>query len=133
MDDEASILSERVMTRWEALEACEKIFHGTRVRVSADNVGLARHPDGLELVWIGEPLRQEFAAWRYGDQFGRRRKRQTLVGVGIAAVFGGVIVGGAVTGIISGAVLGQSGIVTTPGSTGAHSGRCVRTTAGSSN
>ena len=73
MDDEASILSERVMTRWEALEACEKIFHGTRVRVSADNVGLARHPDGLELVWIGEPLRQEFAAWTSSAVVGNAR------------------------------------------------------------
>ena len=93
--------------RWEAVEACERIFRGTRVRVSTDNVGLARHPEGLELVRIGEPLRQEFAAWRYGDQFGRRRKRKILVGVGVAAVFGGVIIGGAATGIISGVALSQ--------------------------
>jgi hypothetical protein len=95
--------------RWEAVEMCEKLFRGTRVRVSTDNVGLARHPEGLELVRIGEPLRQEFAAWRYGDQFGRRRKRQILIGVGAAAVFGGVVIGGALTGVISGAVLAQSG------------------------
>ena len=31
--------------------------------------------EGLELVRIGEPLRPEIAAWRYGDQFGRRRRR----------------------------------------------------------
>ena len=80
--------------RWEAVETLEGIFGGTRVRVSSENVGLARHPEGLELVRIGEPLRPEFAAWRYGDQFGRRRRKSILYGVGGAAVVGGVIVGG---------------------------------------
>jgi hypothetical protein len=59
--------------RWEAVEACEELFRGTRVRTSSENIGLARHAEGLELVRIGRPLRPEFAAWRYGDQFGRRR------------------------------------------------------------
>lgn len=58
--------------RWEAVEACERIFRGTRVRTSTENIGLARHPEGLELVRIGRPLRPEFAAWRYGRQFVRR-------------------------------------------------------------
>ena len=39
--------------RWEAVEDCERIFRGTRVRVSTENVGLARHPEGLTLVRIG--------------------------------------------------------------------------------
>ncbi|HUQ18162.1 MAG TPA: hypothetical protein VM099_01005 [Gemmatimonadaceae bacterium] len=29
--------------------------------------------EGLDLIRIGKPLRPEFAAWRYGDQLGRRR------------------------------------------------------------
>ncbi|NNF13306.1 MAG: hypothetical protein HKN72_08790 [Gemmatimonadetes bacterium] len=95
--------------RWEAVETCERIFRETRVRVSSENVGLARHPEGLELVRIGDPLRHEFAAWRYGDQFGRRRKKAVLYGFGAAAVFGTVILGGAATGVLSGAVLSQSG------------------------
>jgi hypothetical protein len=95
--------------RWEAVETCERLFRETRVRVSTSNVGLARHPEGLELVRIGEPLREEFAAWRYGDQFGRRRKRAILYGAGAAAVVGAVVIGGVATGAISGAVLGQSG------------------------
>ena len=95
--------------RWEAVEACEKIFRDTRVRVSTENVGLAKHHEGLELVRIGAPMRPEFAAWRHGDQFGRRRKRQILYGVAATVVIGGVVIGGAVTGVLSGAVLAQSG------------------------
>ena len=95
--------------RWEAVEDCERIFRGTRVRVSTDNIGLARHPEGLTLVRIGEPMRPEFAAWRYGDQFGRRRRRQILYGAGAAVVLGGVVAGGVAAGVLSGALLGQSG------------------------
>jgi hypothetical protein len=74
-------------TRWEAIENCEKRFRATRLRVSTDNIGMARAGDGLELVRIGEPLRPEMAAWRYGDQFGRRRQRYfVMAGVGVAAV-----------------------------------------------
>ncbi len=64
--------------RWEAVETCEKLFRDTRLRTSSENIGLARHPEGLELVRIGKPLRPEFAAWRYGDQMGERRRRQVV-------------------------------------------------------
>lgn len=66
--------------RWEAVETCEGLFRATRVRTSTGNIGLARHTEGLELVRIGEPLRPEFAAWRYGDQFRRRRRRWIAAG-----------------------------------------------------
>jgi hypothetical protein len=80
--------------RWEAIEACERLYRDTRKRVATDNVGLARVADGLDLVRIGQPLRPEFAAWRYGDQFGRRRRRQmAITGVAMGTV-GLVIVGG---------------------------------------
>ena len=95
--------------RWEAVETCERLFQETRVRVSTQNVGLAKHAEGLELVRIGDPMREEFAAWRYGDQFGRRRKRALLYGVGGAIVVGGVVVGGLATGAISAMALSQSG------------------------
>lgn len=95
--------------RWEAVEACERIFRDTRLRVSTDNVGLARHAEGLELVRIGRPLRSEFAAWRYGDQFGRRRTKAILYSVGGLGVFTAVMIGGATTGVLSGAVLSQAG------------------------
>ena len=80
--------------RWEAVEACERIFRDTRVRFSTDNIGLARHPEGLTLVRVGEPLRPEFAAWRYGDQFGRRRRRKMLYGAAGVALVGGTAAGG---------------------------------------
>lgn len=88
--------------RWEAIEACERLYHDARKRVTTDNIGLAKLNEGLQLVRIGEPLRPEFAAWRYGDQFGRRFRRAVLLGTGAAAVGGGLIVAGAVTGVLSG-------------------------------
>jgi hypothetical protein len=78
--------------RWEAFEECERLFRATRLRMSTDEIGLARLPDGLELVRIGEPLRPEFAAWRYGDQFGRRRRRAIIVtGAGVVLMAGATI------------------------------------------
>lgn len=64
--------------RWEAVETCERLFRATPLRASTENIGLARHREGLELVRIGKPPRGEFAAWRYGDLF-RRRLRQYAV------------------------------------------------------
>jgi hypothetical protein len=86
--------------RWEAIEDCERIFSETRLRASTDNIGLAKLREGLELVRIGNALRPEMAAWRYGDQFGRRRRKHILLsGAAIAAV-GGIVVLGPMTGII---------------------------------
>ncbi len=68
-------------TRWEAVEACERSFRGTRMRASTDNIGLARLPEGTELVRIGRPQRPEFAAWRYGDRFGARARRTWIRGI----------------------------------------------------
>jgi len=95
--------------RWEAVEECESLFRSTRVRTSTENIGLARVSEGLELVRIGKALRPEFAAWRYGDQFGRRRRRALLYGAGGVVVFGSLVGGAVATGIVSGAALAQSG------------------------
>ena len=85
--------------RWEAIEECERHYRGTRLRVATDQIGLAKLADGTELVRIGQPLRPEFAAWRYGDQFGRRRTRMIVrVGLGMGAV-GGLVLGGAALGL----------------------------------
>ncbi len=92
-------------TRWEAIEQAERAFRGTRVRVSTEQIGLARLTDGTELVRIGAPLRPEFAAWRYGDQFGRRRRRTIVIGVGVAAGSALAIAGAAALGLTIGAVL----------------------------
>ncbi|MEP6491233.1 MAG: hypothetical protein ABJF01_01055 [bacterium] len=85
--------------RWEAIEQAEKLYSDTRRRVSTDNIGLAKMRDGTTLVRIGTPMRPEFAAWRYGDQFGRRRTRQmAIAGAGVVAMTG-LVVGGAVAGV----------------------------------
>lgn len=86
--------------RWEAIEECERLFRDTKLRVSTDNIGLARLKEGTTLVRVGEPQRPEMAAWRYGDQFNRRRRKYyALVGGGIVAI-GGIAVGGAMAGVI---------------------------------
>lgn len=89
--------------RWEAVETCERLFRATRVRTSSENIGLAKHREGLELVRIGKPLRPEFAAWRYGNQFGRRRNRMLLLGsVAGLATAGGIVAGGMLIGLSGG-------------------------------
>lgn len=87
-------------SRWEAIEDSERAFRATRVRVSGENIGMARLRDGTELVRIGKPLKLELAVWRYGDQFGRRRQKAiaaaalptavgtTLLGLSAIGVFG---------------------------------------------
>lgn len=88
--------------RWEAIEECAKLFESTKLRVSTDQVGMARVQEGLELVRIGRPHRPEFAAWRYGDQLGRRRRRMLIQsGLGLG-LFGAVVIGGATAGVAIG-------------------------------
>lgn len=88
--------------RWEAFEECERLFRATRLRASTDNVGLAKLKEGLELVRIGAPMRPEFAAWRYGDQFGRRRRRAILWTSAGIVVVGAISVGGLAAGVGAG-------------------------------
>lgn len=85
--------------RWEAIEQAERLFRNTRVRVSTDHIGLARMADGTDLVRIGAPQRPEFAAWRYGDQFGRRRRKTLLYSVAGVAGVGALATGAWAAGI----------------------------------
>jgi len=91
--------------RWEAIEECERAFRATRLRVSSDQIGLARVAEGLELVRIGSPKRPEMAAWRYGDQFGRRMRRYMLwSGAGVAGV-SAMMWGGPALGLYTGSAV----------------------------
>lgn len=102
--------------RWEAIEECERHFRGTLVRISTDNIGLAKLREGLELVRIGAPLRPEFAAWRYGRNFGQRRRKTHLVaGTGVAAAaLAGIALGPTLLPALS---MGAISIVVFPGVT----------------
>jgi hypothetical protein len=105
--------------RWEAVEEAERLYRDTRRRVATTEIGLARLAGGTELVRIGAPLRPEFAAWRYGDQFGRRRTRQVLIaGAGLAAL-GGVAIGGGALGVSVG---GFGWVIAQLGRTAIHGG-----------
>lgn len=81
--------------RWEAIEDAERIFRATRTRVTTDNIGMARLPGGVQLVRIGKALRPEFAAWRYGRRFTRRRLNVQLAtgAASAAATLAGVVYG----------------------------------------
>jgi hypothetical protein len=89
--------------RWEAVEECERAFRSVRARVSTAEIGLARMADGLDVVRIGAPLRPEFAAWRFGDQFGVRRRRAIRLGATGAGVVAGVV--GAATAAVASVTL----------------------------
>jgi len=97
--------------RWEAIDACERLFRGTSLRLASANIGLATLPRGLELIRIGNPLKPELAAWRYGWRFSWRRRRLvwgTVAGCGAAA---GAIAAGpvAVAGTLAAVVGWQAG------------------------
>ncbi len=79
--------------RWEAIEQAERLYCGTRLRVSTDNVGLARVADRVDLVRVGRAPRPEFAGWRYGSQLAARRRRYVLRATPAATL--GLIGGGA--------------------------------------
>ncbi len=85
--------------RWEALESLERLYRDTPRRFSTEEIGLARHAEGLEVVRIGRPTRPEYAAWRYGGEMLRRRRRALVVG-GAAAAAGALVVGGAMGGVL---------------------------------
>jgi hypothetical protein len=78
-------------TRWEAIEDAERLFRATPLKVAGENIGLAQTTEGLEVVRIGAPPKLEMAAWRYGDQFGRRHRRRLVVGSALGIGFSGPI------------------------------------------
>jgi hypothetical protein len=69
--------------RWEAIEDGERLYRDAKRRVTTDQIGLATLADGTDLIRIGDPLREEFAAWRYGARF---RSRRLVYGSASAAV-----------------------------------------------
>lgn len=93
--------------RWEAIEECERAFRATRLRVSTEHIGLCRLREGTELVRIGEALRPELAAWRYGDQFNRRRRKYVVMStaaIGVPLVYTGatIVAHSGIAGMITG-------------------------------
>lgn len=102
--------------RWEAIETCERMFRATRLRVTTAQIGLARLREGLELVRIGAPLRPEFAAWRYGRRFRRRRTNAQLT-IGAVALAAGAGAVAFAPVLVPAMAMGALSIVVLPGVT----------------
>jgi len=66
--------------RWEAIDESERLFRGTRLRMSTDNIGLAQFRGGFELVRVGPALLPEIASWRYGTRLARFEPEATPPG-----------------------------------------------------
>lgn len=64
--------------RWDAIEQAERLYRETRELEWTENIGFARIGSATTLVRIGQPSRAELAAWRYGDQFAWRRRREMI-------------------------------------------------------
>ena len=92
--------------RWEAIEECERLYRGTRLRASTDNIGLARLADGMDIVRIGAPLMPELAAWRYARDFGRRWMTRGLPLAAFAGGYQGLNAGLNIAGTPAGIVVG---------------------------
>lgn len=73
--------------RLETIDACERLFRATPTRYATDQIGLARHRSGVTLIRVGKPVGEEFASWRYGETFRRRRRKTRLLG-GASALAG---------------------------------------------
>lgn len=56
--------------------------------VRSENIALGRISKDFELLRLGTPTYDEFAAWRYGDQFGLRRRRAMRYGGAVALASG---------------------------------------------
>ncbi len=84
--------------RLEAIEECEKLFRASRLRMSTDNIGLAKAPDGTTLVRVGNALRPEMAAWRFGAELAKRRRRNAFVIAGGVVGAAGLLIGVKVAG-----------------------------------
>jgi hypothetical protein len=92
--------------RWEAIEEMERRYRDTRTRVATEHIGMAQLPDRTRLIRIGQPLRPEFAAWRYGQVFKERRRRENFwYGGALAVAVAGVGLDVAVPGLLGGITL----------------------------
>ncbi len=94
-----------VEERWEAIEECAALFAKANLKAGTENIQICKLLDGSELVRIGDAKQTEFAAWRYGDQLGARRRMIVKATAINAAVIGGVAATLALSGLVPGFVL----------------------------
>ena len=109
--------------RWEAIEEAERLYRDTKKRATTDNIGLARVANGTDLIRIGDPLRPEFAAWRYGAHFAKRRRKAIASAIAFGVIYSATnrLGTGALGVAFGGSLVLQSGVAVLAGV--AHTGR----------
>jgi hypothetical protein len=80
--------------RWEVIEACERLYRERPERMTSGEIGVAKATEGLTLVRIGRPVFPEYASWRYGQRFAKRRTRHLVLSGGALAGGLAVVIGG---------------------------------------
>ncbi len=110
--------------RWEAIDECEREYRDTTRRVSSDNIALAKLKDGTDLVRIGQPLRPEFTAWRYGEHLRRRRRNFLLGYAGSMLMVPAMIV--ALPSVLASPLAGVAGLLPLAGLQGRQLWRTIR-------
>lgn len=78
-------------TRWDAIETCARLYARTAQRAGSAHIGLARLASGVQLIRVGAPAHEEFAAWRYGRTFATRRRRAYATAATLAVVAAGTL------------------------------------------
>lgn len=63
-----------IETRWEAVEAADRLAADSEVSANGTEMGLARTVGGLELLRVGGLSKADIANWRYGRILARRRR-----------------------------------------------------------
>jgi hypothetical protein len=79
--------------RWEPVEEAEKAFRAAEAGVSTENLALARHREGTELIRVGRAPVREVAGWRYGRRLvgrWRRHRREGWIAAGIGVSLGSI-------------------------------------------
>lgn len=87
--------------RWEAIEEADRSFTTSKIRVSTENIALARVAEGIDLIRIGRAERAEVTGWRYGSHLRRRRMKQYAYTGAFIATAGTIVATGGYSALVA--------------------------------